>query len=437
MARIPAFRKAVVAYLATNDSASLETVTQSDWMDQFHWLDRSGLALPLATRLLESEAALRMPGWVIRALTTRLCDNERRMKSMLNLFDQIRTALADAYISFCCLKGFSLIPDAYGGIRERHQVDFDLLIVPGDVRRAVAAVEPLGYKLDKMATSGEIRLTRHWKKHLTADSWLYDTSEGPALEFHTRLWEPESELVDFTIPHRYMSRICVGIIEGVAVPRLATAWQFVSLVLHIFRHLLDSWVRLLSLHEVAVYLRSRKMDYDLWDEVARILEHDTYLSSASALVLQLVTREFRAELPEALHNLCRLYLTADSALWCEQFSLEWLYADPPGSKLSLLIHKQFCPNADAWRAYLWRRLFPRATPPKLSDDVAMQVRRSMRYRVAEAIFRAQRACYHIASDWQFLRAAARWMRLTRSHATLPRSDRERVDQSRSRHTTQL
>lgn len=419
MTRIPAFRKAVVAFLAADDTASLCAFTSADWASQFRWLDRSGLALPFAARLLESEALSQLPRPLVRALTIRLCDNEERMKSMLDLFGKVHAALDKAGISFCCLKGFSLIPEVCDFIRERHQIDFDLLIDPGNVSRAIAAVEPLGYTLAKAAASGEVRLTRPWTKHLTEDSWLYAVSEGPALEFHTRLWEPESGLIDFAMPSGAMGRIVLGSIAGVTVPRLAPAWQFVSLVLHIFRHLLDSWVRLLSLHEVAVYLRSNREDDDLWSEVSTILEADTRLSSAAALVLQLVKREFSAELPAALHRLGRLHLMTDSTLWCEQFSQSWLYADPPGTKLSLLAQEQFSSDREAWRAYLRQRLFPRKIPPRLSDDASTQERHTLRYLVNELCYRAQRAGYHIASNWQYLCAAVRWKRLAQSHAALP------------------
>jgi Uncharacterised nucleotidyltransferase len=440
MARIPQFRKAVVAFLATSDAASLSAFTDADWERQFRWLDRSGLALPLAARLLESEAILQFPSGVVRALTVRLCDNEGRMKSILDLFGKLHANLTDARVSFCCLKGFSLMPEVCGFIRERHQVDIDLLIDPGDASRAVAAVEPLGYLPSKIAESGEIRLTRPLTKHLTAGSWLYDISEGPALEFHTRLWEPESGLFDFPIPPGYMSNLYVGTIAGVAVPRLAPAWQFVSLVLHIFRHLLDSWVRLLSLHEVAVYLRSMQKDDYLWNEVTSILEQDTRLSSAGALVLHLVKREFSVELPASLQEFCGLHLTAQSNLWCKQFSQEWLYADPPGTKLSLLVQRQFCASATAWRSYLFRRLFPRRTPPKLSDEASTQVQCSVEYQVAEALYRVQRTGYHITSDWRFLMAAARWTQLIGSRTTLPIPGNDRTDQryeTRTSHSWQV
>jgi hypothetical protein len=427
MVRIPPFRKAIVAFLVANDAAPIAAFTDSDWASQFRWLDRSGLALPLAARLLEAEAISQLPRTVVRALTIRLCDNEERMKAMLDLFGRIHAALADARVSFCCLKGFSLIPEICGFIRERHQIDFDLLIDPGDEGRAIAAVELLGYTLADVAESGEIRLTRSWKKHLNADSWIYDVSEGPALEFHTRLWEPKAGLIDFALPQPGMNRMVVGSIAGVTVPRLEPAWQFVSLVLHIFRHLLDSWVRLLSLHEVAVYLRSKQSDDHLWSEVSTIMEHDTRLSSACVLVLQLVKREFKAELPAVLQRLCRMYLTTDSALWCEHFSQGWLYADAPGTKLSLLVLKQFFPGNHAWHAYLWQRLFPRKTPPRLSDDVSKQERRTLRYFASESRYRAQRFGYHIDSNWQYMCAAVRWKRLAHFRAMPPFPGYERTN----------
>ncbi len=433
MTKIPPFRKAVVAFLATDDCASLDAYTAEDWVDQFRWLDRSGLALPLAARILESRHTSRFPDPVVRALTIRLRDNEGRMKSILELFCDIQAALATERISFCCLKGFSLFPEVYGFIRERHQLDFDLLIDPRDAGRAVTAVKSLGYTLTKKGPADEMRLTRSWKRHLTADSWLYQISEGPALELHTRLWEPETGVVDFPIPPGSMNHIDVRFVAGVAVPRLAPAWQFVSLVLHIFHHLVIWWVRLLSLYEVSIYLRRNRNEEDLWEEVSSILTTDARLSSACTLVLQLVKREFRVELPEALDKLCRLSLTADSSTWCENFGENWLYADPPGTKLSLLVQRQFYANREAWCAYLRQRLFPRKVPPNLCDDASTKARRSLRYRAAEAVYQAQRTRFHLASGWQYLCAAVRWKRLAQVNTALPHLSHERTDPAFDEH----
>jgi len=420
MTKIPPFRKAVVTFLATSQVPMLEAWKEDDWVKEFFWLDRSGLALPVATQLLDGASTRQqIPDTVLLSLEQRLNDNQRRMSAMLTFQETVQSLLAARHVRFCCLKGFSLIPDCYSAIRERHQVDFDLLIDSRDASRAAAALETLGYKPVHASGSGEMRFVRPWTRHLTANSWLYDVSEGPAVELHTLLWEPETELVEFSLRDGWMADIYMRTVNGVTIPCLAPQWQFLHLLLHVFRHLLDSWVRLLSTYEIAVFLNRERENDELWTRVRWLAEADTQLASACALVLSIVSAEFSARLPSPLGDLCHEYLSWESALWVEHFREEWLYADPPGTKLALLVQRQFCRDRMAWRSYSLRRLFPFRPPHSLSVEAVAQTRLTIHYAIDEVSYQLSRVGYHIASDWNYLRSVARWKQLTHPSGTLP------------------
>jgi hypothetical protein len=312
-----------------------------------------------------------------------------------------------------------LISDCYSSIRERHQVDFDLLIDANDANSAAAILATLNYKVVSANGSGEMRLARPWTKHLTALSWIYDISEGPAVELHTRLWEPETELIDFAIPKGWNESICTSTVHGVAIPRLAPAWQFVHLLLHVFRHLVDSWVRLLSIYEIAVYLDREQENHELWQDVCKLAASDPKLASACVLVLCMMRAVFPGRLPEPLNALCEAYLSVDSALWVRHFTEQWLFADPPGTKLALLVQRQFCGNSAKWKSYWMRRLLPLKAPHGLSQDASPKVKKTFRYKIDQLLYRMSRLTYHVASGYSYLRSAARWKHLSQSNNKRP------------------
>ncbi len=422
MSGISPFRKAVVRFLATNQLPFLEDWKESEWTRHFYWLDRTGLALPIAERLLRcADAVPRIPESVFHALERRLHDNQRRMSDMLTLQESIQSLLSARAVRFCCLKGFSLVPDYYSGMRERHQVDFDLLVDPCAVDRAAEALESLGYKSARAGDSGETRLVRPWKRHLTAKSWQYQVSEGPAIELHTHIWEPQSELADFSLRGGWMDHIDMRSVEGINIPCLSPAWQFLHLVLHIFRHLLDSWVRILSVFEIATILRKEESNDELWQEVRWFVELDARLASACALVLSIVSAEFSVPLPSTFTALCQNSLSKESALWVQHFREEWLYANPPGTKLALLVQRQFCRDHAAWKSYSLRRLFPFRAPHSLSVEAAKRSRLSARYAIDTMGYQMTRLSYHLISDVKYLISVARWKRLTYSSKAMPLS----------------
>ena len=427
------FRKAVVAALATGELCELESAGNDLWSAHFRWLDRSGLALPLAVQLLNSSPA-RLSRAVATALLNRLNDNQLRMTAMLESLALIQQALTNSGVSFCVLKGFSLIPECYASIRERHQVDFDFLIDIRDASAAMSAVEPLGYMLLSSSRSGEIRLSKPWQNRLNAHSWLYDISEGPALELHSRLWEPETTLVDFAIPTGALSDIETTAIRGVRIPRLTPAWQFVSLVLHAFRHLVDSWLRLISLYEISLYIRREENNCELLQRVIQVADADSSMAAAFALVLGMVRFQFLDRLPHVLAVWCDRHLTSESALWLRHYSESWLFADPPGTKLSLLVQRQFSGSTQAWRAYLLRRLLPPKAPDHLCENATPQAQRSISYSIDDALYRFGRLGYHLRSNWQLLRAYAGWsnlMRVKRTQAAPPANGLMSADESRT------
>lgn len=411
MKAMHAFRKSVTRFLGAGQIGLPDSNT-SQWRSNMRWLDRSGLALPVAT-LLESEVSSGfVPADVVKDMQLRLADNEKRMERMLQLFEEAVRALNGAGVRYCCAKGFSLIPDCFSHIRERHQVDIDFLIAPQDSQRAVNALTAVGYSLRDARSSGELRLSRPQRKHLGVNSWLYQLPEAPAIELHTRVWEPEADVIDFASLGDFYEQTESHEMSGVCFPRLSPSYQFVYLVLHIFRHFAGSWVRLLSIYEVATLLRTRKKDLDMWTEVSSIMTRERALASACALVISLARRTFGAEIPYPLRDVCVENLSAESALWLERYADAWLFTDPPGNKLALLAQQQFCRESIRWKQYVRQRLFPLRNLPSLHDDSDAAAAKTLSDRMDDIRYKVSRTWYHVRSDCEYLTARLEWSRLT-------------------------
>lgn len=411
----PTFRKNIVRFLCTDRLEFLDA-RETEWKRNLRWLDRSGLALPLAARFEALRPGTRVPSAVRAALRSRLGDNQRRMDRMLEFFQETIRALDNSRVRYCCVKGFSLIPDCFDSVRERHQIDLDLLIAPWDVRRAKGALEELGYRVQSGDDSGEVRLVRPWKKHLGVHAYLYQLPEPPPIELHTQPWEQCADEIELPSLSGFLNATETHEICGVEFARLRPAYHFVYLLLHIFRHLLGSWTRLLSLYEAATFIRKRSNEDCIWAEAAQIIEKDRVLASACALVLGLVDCTFPTDIPAPLRQISRRSLSAESALWIERYSTAWLLADPPGGKLSLLVQEQFWADRRRWWRYLRRRLLPTCKPHSLSDEAMKSTKSGLAYRTEEALYKASRAWYHVRSDLEYLGARLRWTQQGRARA---------------------
>src|ERR1700733_2452406 len=121
MATNISFRQRVVRFLGASEPDTLTGISEEEWKGNLRWLDRSGLALPLAARLKISGSA-GIPAPIRDALRARLLDNESRMQTMLGFFAEVTQALSESGVHYCSVKGFSLIPECFSHIAERHQV---------------------------------------------------------------------------------------------------------------------------------------------------------------------------------------------------------------------------------------------------------------------------------------------------------------------------
>lgn len=400
------FRSKITAFLNTGDHDLLASTSKREWQRNLYWLDRSGLALPLAVAVQVSA----IPQAINDALQMRIQDNAARMETMLQFFDEVNSAIASTGVPYACVKGFALIPDCFSNLSERHQLDLDFLVLPKDAERASAAIEAIGYHKMYAADSGEVRLAKPWKKLLGVKAYMYDQPEPPPVELHTHVWEPET-IIDIGIPDSFLDRLEMREIRGVQFPSLDVPHHFIYLLLHVFRHLIGSWSRLLSFYEVALLLRRRENDIGLWTSVSELIEEDERLASACALVLGMVNVVFPAELPAPLRRLYARHLTAESALWLQEYASKWLYCDPHGTKLGLLVQKQFCTDDHAWKQYLRQRLIPMHRLNSLDEDARDQPGKSLAYRLEEAQYRAGRIFYHFSHSVEYLAARLKWERL--------------------------
>ncbi|MGA3080376.1 MAG: nucleotidyltransferase family protein [Terracidiphilus sp.] len=398
------------------------------WSRHIGALDRVGLTLPLYARLLEDGKRAGLPEQALAALEQRRRDNTRRMSSMLLTFGQAVAALQQAGIRFVCVKGFSLIPEYLTELWQRHQIDFDLLVAPEDGLRAQQALEQLGYRLTAIDGT-ERRLRIPVSRPLAHHAYLYNPQEGGAIELHSRFWEAGAEALPLLCPEDAFEQAEMHTLGSVSFPRLARHHAFLYQVLHVFRHFLGSWARLLWLYEIAGYMRRYRDDGALWRKVQALLCADERMAEAAALVLLTARDLFACPIPPALENICTLPAGSPVRFWISHYAQRWLLTDMPGNKLNLLLQRHFFSDSHAWRRYLASRLAPRGKSPMLCEGIERNVAQSLAYRAANLRFRATRIWHHLNTGAGFAVASIVWELNMRANRNLVSADNLRRGES--------
>jgi hypothetical protein len=338
------------------------------------------------------------------------------MQSMLRTFGEAVGVLQEAGVNFVCVKGFSLFPEFVNEPWQRHQIDFDLLIAPGEGLRAQSALEQLGYKLTGVARDDERRLRIPVRQALSHGAYLYSPQEGGAIELHSRFWEAGAEVLPLSCPEDAFEQAERHTLNSVSFPCLSQPHAFLYQVLHVFRHFMGSWARPLWLYELASYMNRHSANVELWGQVAALLSADARVAEAASLVLLTAKELFACPIPPMLGSVCGLEDDDRIRLWVRIYARRWVLADMPGNKLNLLLQRRYFADGRVWRRYLANRLAPRRARPVLCEGIDTSVAKDLNYRAANLRYQVSRAWHHLRAGTGFAAASVAWgIRLHLSH----------------------
>lgn len=376
------------------------------------WLDESGLALYLLARLQNAHETDRLPSRFCLQLQTRFESNRKRTAVILAELNCLGTSLTEHRVPHAFLKGFTLVPDFCSAMELRHQSDIDILIAPEFAERAQLAVQERGYLMDEFLRTGEINFSKPRSKPPSIHDDVYTANFHPEVELHTSIWK-DFDHVSLNVRSDSLSRVRVQETNGVRFACLSIEDTFVAQILHAFRHLLGSWIRVAWLFEIHCFIDRHAENEPLWSEIRQRTTADRQLRNAFGLVLQLTNQLFPSPIPEVMREWCIDPLPDPLSQWVIEFGTRWALSDLSGSKLSLLVHGEFIKEAASRRSYVWRRMFPFAGKPTIGRVRSQDVRTAVSAKVGEGGFLAKRALFHAASLCSFSIDAVRWARILR------------------------
>lgn len=259
-----------------------------DW-DEVVRLARSHRLVPHVAPALAGEAAV--PEAIRRRLLAASRRHAYRQLRMAGALGQALGALGEAGVPSLPLKGPTLASWLFGDPARRTSADLDVLIAPGSVGPAVAAVRRLGFE-----GRGPVRLLAPAEAEVVAreftlkDAAFYHPALGVALELH---WRPfrDRRLRAMTGALRAGLRLDHPARPDVGPPAAVAAYVLAHGALHGYRRL--TWL-------VDAAALARRLDDDQWGEVLGLAEADR-VSPAVLLGPFLAHRLLGAPLPGPLH----------------------------------------------------------------------------------------------------------------------------------------
>jgi Uncharacterised nucleotidyltransferase len=376
------------------------------------WLDQSGLALYLCSRL-HDEAKSAVPPDFRQALEQRLAANERRMVDMLQEFDRLVRAFQSRSVRFCALKGFSLVPDFCPALSLRHQTDFDFLVAPESLEDAKRALLSCGYNEEENPDPGEFTFATPLRHIPSADDDIYALPRHREVDLRISLRQDDHG-VSIEMSCDSLNRVQTKTIHGVSFPALPPDDMFCVQVTHAFKHLLGSWVRLSWLLEIGYFIDVHRHDQGLWDSIRSRAGSSPVIRNAFGLIIAVTNKVFPRPIPKSLDDWCLRRLPSRIETWVEQFGLKSALSDLDGAKLTLFVHREFITDPDFWNSYLKNRIFPVTGRSSIGRVTARGPGVRIKAAMSQWLHGMGRVAFHARELVSLPVEAIRWKRALRS-----------------------
>ncbi len=377
------------------------------------WLDQSGLALYLLHQLQQHEALDAVPADFRQALEHRLIANRERTLDMQGEFRRLVASFNDHGVHFCALKGFTLTPDFCPAPHLRHQTDFDFLIAAEWMENAKQALKSCGYAPQEIRDTGEVTFATPLRHIPSAQDDIYARPRHREVDLVLSLRQQEHG-VSIDAPPGCLQRAQSMNLHQISFPALSLDDRFTLQVMHAFRHLLGSWVRLSWLVEIGHFLDLHYDDAELWRSVTARAGHNPNFRNAFGLIISLTQTLFPRPIPRGLDVWCLQPLPSRIATWVSEFGPGWATSDLDGDKLTLFVHRDFFDDPSSWHSYLATRIFPFGRRSSIGRVSTPAPGARIKARASQWLHSMRRVMFHARELAALPVEAIRWRRAVRS-----------------------
>lgn len=403
----------------------LSTYDLRDWKRGLRWLDEAGLTLLLRQRLKEIGAESVFPDPLSAVFERNARDHRGRIADMATEFDGINRVFEDAGVDYVALKGFALIPEYCSFASLRPTYDYDYLVQPSDAERACRALEAARYRFQPRDTDQPLVYfhdARPPRSPFSRDD-LYSGSFPRTIELHQVLWNPAELKIWLDLPGDFFARKRLRHLTAeqldVECRRPSSALAFWALceedellfqLLHAFRHILQNWCRLASLHDIAWFVARRSSDTAFWESFLERVRPCAPLREIAGVVLSLSTRVFGASVPEVVAAETVKSLRQAVALWVERYGLESALSNFSSDKFSLLLHREFVSDVSVWRTIERGRLLPLHQPNRAEKPSTRHFAARLTAAWKQSVYIGRRLHHHVLGAARYRLERPRWER---------------------------
>lgn len=298
---------------------------------------RSHHLLGFAQRALrEAGSDVRVSAELRDALASRRPIQRAAPEVLLDLFIEVRRALAETGIDAVLLKGLLFAERLYGGIDRRPQFDVDVLVRRRELRRAARVLTRIGFESEAYDLHSRTVIR-----------------DGVKVDLHGSLrWAPAYRLDEETL----WADVREVALSGTVVPTLSDEHTLVLLVLAAFEDLGQGTANLKQMLDVALFLRDVDPSVDWECFLTRRASENLLDPTVNVLALVVDVFAMEASVPALAAALARHAALVDHR--GREAALVLLGAEPKSAASLAWFARVYPGSMAAWLAWFWASGFP-------------------------------------------------------------------------------
>ena len=399
--------QAVIATFRDNDrdthARQLASFDVRDWRRCLYWLDASGLALYLWSRISFLGLGKSVPREIAEDLRLRLRDNKHRTAQLFREFESINREFQRAGFRYANLKGFTLAPEYCPDPSLRCQFDLDFILYGSDAPACRKILNGFGYV--ESGKHNDVVEFKAGMEQVCSMKDLYKPRIQRAVEVH---FVPESQSTNPSSSP--LARTQTKIWNGVAFPALSDADAFLWQARHLFRHVNSEWTRVSWLLEFRTFVSAHWDEAEFWHQVRQQAANSDEDALAVGLAVWLATAAFGEFAPPTLTEWSSDVLPKQTRVWLDCYGTRVLLADFPGTKLYLLLNRDLSKDNDSGKID-WGKVLPLHRPPRVTCPSGGATRWRIGASLSEMSFMLFRMRFHVAEGIRYLIEVQRWKRI--------------------------
>jgi hypothetical protein len=407
--RVPADEdvvEAVIAIFREPVERSLEQLAglrESSWVQSYHWLDASGMALYFLDRLQALGIENAIPAATLERLQQNLADNRMRSAVMFAEFCSLNQSFQAAGVRYANEKGFTLSPESCPEPGLRCQLDLDFLVDGRDLNLCREILAKTGY-VRTVATSTEWQFEAGSSEPARIED-LYKPKPQRSVELHFTC--SDTDPLQPTRDER-LDRLTLRAWNGHRFPVLSPSDQFAAQSLHLLSHLRSAATRPAWLLEYKRHMAAHYDEQSFWEEVRKSSQTSPDAPIAIGLAILLSTRLFGGGAPPNLNEWTLDPLPATVRLWADTYGRKAILADGPGTKLYLLLEDEIARDEISWRRRR-RNLLPLYCATKIANAEPKEgLRKRLRREYYQLRYMLFRLRFHVIEGIRYLIESVRW-----------------------------